>query len=41
MNTLTKSIPTNIVAGIGGFKEVEFFELEDPAQRQAPQVKLS
>jgi LemA protein len=41
MNTLVKSIPTNIVAQVAGFKEAEFFELEDTAQREAPQVKLS
>lgn len=39
-NTKIQSIPDNIVAGIGGFREMEFFELEDQAQRQAPQVKF-
>ncbi|MEE9126407.1 MAG: LemA family protein, partial [Planctomycetota bacterium] len=34
------SVPTNIVAGMFGFKEEEFFELEDEAARQAPQVKF-
>ncbi len=39
-NTRTQSVPTNIVAGMFGFKEEEFFELEDEAARQAPQVKF-
>ncbi len=39
-NTRTQTVPTNIVAGTFGFKEEEFFELEDEAARQAPQVKF-
>jgi LemA protein len=39
-NTRTQSVPTNIIAGMFGFKEEEFFELEDEAARQAPQVKF-
>ncbi len=39
-NTRTQTVPTNIVAGMFGFKEEEFFELEDEAARQAPQVKF-
>ena len=39
-NTRTQSVPTNIVAGMFGFKEEEFFELEDEAAREAPQVKF-
>jgi LemA protein len=41
MNILIKSFPTNIVAGLGGFKEAEFFEIEYALQREAPEVKLS
>ncbi|TAN38723.1 MAG: LemA family protein [Verrucomicrobia bacterium] len=39
-NTKIESIPTNIVAGIGGFQKAEFFELQDAAQREVPQVKF-
>ncbi len=39
-NTRTQTVPTNIIAGMFGFKEEEFFELEDEAARQAPQVKF-
>ena len=39
-NTKIQSIPDNIIAGVGGFREMEFFELEDKAQREAPQVKF-
>ena len=39
-NTKVQSIPTNIVAGIGHFEKAEFFELQDSAQREAPQVKF-
>ncbi len=39
-NTRTQSVPTNIIAGMFNFKEEEFFELEDEAAREAPQVKF-
>ncbi|MCK4343574.1 MAG: LemA family protein [Phycisphaerae bacterium] len=39
-NTRIQSFPPNIVAGMFGFGESEFFELEDQAQREAPQVKF-
>ncbi len=39
-NTRTQTVPANIVAGMFSFKEEEFFELEDEAARQAPQVKF-
>lgn len=39
-NTKIQQIPTNIVAGIGGFREEPFFELEDEAQREAPKVSF-
>ena len=39
-NTRTQTVPANIVAGMFGFKEEEFFELEDEAAREAPQVKF-
>ena len=36
-NVKTKSIPTNIIANMGGFREREFFEM-DEAEREAPKV---
>ena len=39
-NTKIQSIPTNIVAGVGHFEKAEFFELQDAAQREVPQVKF-
>ena len=36
-NVKTKSIPTNIVANMGGFRESEFFET-DEGEREAPKV---
>ncbi len=39
-NTKTQMIPSNIIAGIGGFTPEDLFELKDEAQREAPQVKF-
>lgn len=39
-NTKTQMIPANIVAGIGGFTQMELFELQDDKQRETPQVKF-
>jgi len=39
-NTKIQTIPTNFVAAIGGFSQEAFFEVEEPAERQAPQVKF-
>ena len=38
MNTLVESFPSNIVAGMFSFERAEFFEIEDPAAREAPKV---
>ncbi len=38
-NTGIQKIPANIVAGFGGFREEEFFEIED-SEREAPKVDL-
>jgi LemA protein len=35
-----ETIPTNIVAGLFGFKPREYFEVEDAAAREAPQVQF-
>lgn len=37
-NTKIQSIPSNIIAGMFGFKEEKFFELEDKKEREAPKV---
>ena len=39
-NTRTQMFPTNVVAGMFGFKEAEFFELKDEAAREAPKVQF-
>jgi LemA protein len=39
-NTRTQSFPANIIAGMFGFKDEEFFELEDQAAREAPKVQF-
>jgi LemA protein len=40
LNTRVESVPTNLLAGAFGFTRREFFELEDPAERQVPQVRF-
>ncbi|HMU13817.1 MAG TPA: LemA family protein [Flavobacteriales bacterium] len=40
-NTLIESFPSNIVANLFGFAKSVFFELENPAEKQNPQVKFS
>lgn len=39
-NTACETIPTNIVAGLGGFQKSEFFELKNETERAVPQVKF-
>ena len=39
-NTARESIPTNLVAGLGGFQKEAFFELDAPAEREVPKVKF-
>ena len=39
-NIATQKFPNNMVAGMFGFKPEEFFELEEPAQREAPKVSF-
>lgn len=39
-NTARESFPSNMVANMFGFKPREYFELEDPEQREAPQVQF-
>lgn len=40
LNNAVESIPSNIVAGIGGFKKADFFEITAAAEREVPQVKF-
>jgi LemA protein len=40
-NTKIQQIPGNLLAGPFGFAEREFFEVEDPAERQAVKVDFS
>lgn len=37
-NTLIQTFPANLLARRFGFREAEFFELEDPAARETPRV---
>jgi LemA protein len=39
-NTMIEQFPSNIVAGMGHFKEREFFQLSAPAEREAPKVSF-
>jgi len=39
-NETRQKVPTNIIAGMFNFKAMEFFELADEAQREAPQVSF-
>ncbi len=40
LNTAVQSFPGNIISGQFGFKAAEFFQVEAPEDRQAPQVKF-
>ena len=40
-NTAMLSFPNNLIAGPFGFTSHPFFEIQDAAQREAPQVKFS
>jgi LemA protein len=35
-----ESVPTNVVAGVFGFEKRPYFEIEDPAAREAPKVEF-
>ena len=41
LNNKVQQFPSNIVAGIFGFKVGEFFELEAPAEREVPKVSFT
>ena len=40
-NSLIQSVPTNVIARLGGFREREFFRIEDDADRAPVAVNLS
>lgn len=40
LNTAVESFPGNMIAQIFNFKKREFFELENPAEKEVPQVKF-
>ena len=39
-NTAIQTVPSSLIAGNFGFKPEEFFEIEDPAARDAPVVRF-
>ncbi len=40
-NNKIQMFPSNIIAGMFGFKEEEFFEIEDKAEKEVPKVSFS
>ena len=40
LNTKVHQLPSNLVAGLAQIREREFFEIEVPAEREAPQVRF-
>lgn len=40
-NNKIQMFPSNIVAGMFGFKEEEFFQIEDPKEKEVPKVSFS
>ncbi len=40
LNTKVESFPANIVAGLFKFTRAEYFETDEPAQREAPQINF-
>ena len=41
LNNRVQQFPSNIVAGMFGFKVGEFFELEAPVEREVPKVSFT
>jgi LemA protein len=39
-NTACQTFPNNVLAGAFGFKQRDFFQVEAPAEREAPKVKF-
>jgi LemA protein len=40
LNIKIDSLPANVVAGLGNFEKREFFEVEEPTEREAPAVSF-
>jgi LemA protein len=40
LNTRIQVFPSNLIAAIFGFREEEFFEIDNAVERSAPQVKV-
>ncbi|HEY4987768.1 MAG TPA: LemA family protein [Bradyrhizobium sp.] len=40
-NVAVQQFPSNIIAGLGGFTAAQFFQLDNPADRNAPKVSFS
>jgi LemA protein len=40
-NNRTQMFPSNVIAGMFGFRPDDFFEVEAPAEREAPKVSFS
>lgn len=40
LNTMIESIPSNIVAGMGGFQKADLFQIENAAEREVPKVQF-
>jgi len=40
LNTRIESFPANLLAGAFGFEQREYFELDEPGQREAPRVQF-
>ncbi len=40
LNNKVQMFPSNLIAGVAGFKAGEFFEVEAPAEREAPKVSF-
>ena len=39
-NTMVEQVPSNIVAGLTGFKTAQYFEIDDAADRKVPKVSF-
>ena len=39
-NIAQETFPTNLIASALGFKKAEFFEIDEPAEKEAPKVKF-
>lgn len=40
LNTKIETFPTNLIASAFSFQKIEFFEIEEPGERETPQVKF-